>query len=240
MADNEIKKRNTAYKVSISLIAKGGLELENDGQGRERFKYVTIGDKAIIRVNVIANVIDKFQSAEKAYTALTIDDGTGNMRVKAFGDSTSLLKNIEMGDSILVIGRIGYFNNELYILPEIVKQQDARWLMARKLELTKEFGNIYADEKIEMSPAAPAKEKEAENQLTDNTDKVIEEKIERTLTLREQILEIIKNAEAEEGIDIDKLIMQMHQPVDDIKNSVTEMLESGEIFEPRPGRLRIL
>jgi RPA family protein len=236
MADNEIKKRNTAYKLSIGLIEKGNPEFEKDNEGRERFRTMALNDKQVLRINVIANVIDKFQSTEKAYTALTIDDGTGNMRVKAFADSVALLNSIELGDTILVIGRLGYFNEEIYILPEIVKQMDARWLLARKLELTKEYGHVYAEEKSEE----PAQNKEEIDAPID------EERIEKQIgqseppSLRERILEIIKIAEAQEGIDIENLIAQLGAPVDDIRNIVTEMLESGEIFESRPGRLRVL
>jgi len=59
-------------------------------------------------------------------------------------------------------------------------------------------------------------------------------------TLREKIIESIRNNEAEGGIDIDKLIMSMKDPVDLINKEVTELLEEGSIYEPKPGRLRIL
>lgn len=271
MADNEIKKRNTAYKLSIGLVMNGNPELEKDGEGRERFRALALNDKQVSRVNIIANVIDKFQSNEKAYTNLTIDDGTGNMRIKAFGDATPLLKEIELGDTILVIGRLGYFNEEVYILPEIVKKYDPRWLLARKLELTKEFGNVYAEEKhaqpiqpVDISHSQTPYQTNTETKQSSETNEgYSEERIEKIdkferqtglqiqseqqqpslpegLTLRDKVLEKIKIAEAQEGIDIDNLIGQISAPQEKVREIIMEMLESGEIFEPRPGRLRVL
>jgi hypothetical protein len=76
-------------------------------------------------------------------------------------------------------------------------------------------------------------------------EKIIEnvayEKIEVPKTgLREKIIEMIKLNETEGGIDIDKLIMSMKEPVENINKEVTELLEEGSIYEPKPGRLRIL
>ena len=87
-------RRYTAYKVSIGLIGKGNMQLEQDKDDptKERFRFLTLKDKEINRINLIANVIDKFESEEKAYITLTIDDGTGQMRVKAFSDQINLIK----------------------------------------------------------------------------------------------------------------------------------------------------
>jgi hypothetical protein len=59
-------------------------------------------------------------------------------------------------------------------------------------------------------------------------------------SLRSGIITIIRDAEPQEGIGIDEVIMKLKHPVEEIKDAVTDLLEAGEISEPRPGKLRIL
>mgnify|MGYP001575196845 CR=1 FL=1 len=126
-------QRNVAYKLKISDIINGEANLEE-----ERLKYVEVTDKKVVRVNVVANVIEKFEgSGEKKYLSLTIDDASGQIRIKIFGDDVDRFKNIEQGHTIMVIGTVRFFNNELYILPEIIRVLDYRYLLVRKLELEK-------------------------------------------------------------------------------------------------------
>ncbi len=263
-------RRYTAYKVSIGLIGKGNMQLEQDKDDptKERFRFLTLKDKEINRINLIANVIDKFESEEKAYITLTIDDGTGQMRVKAFSDQINLIKESQAGDTILILGTLRYFAKELYILPEIVKQLDTRWLLVRKLELEKEYGDLYKNleqrsQITEQTVQLQARQEPQETQFTQqkqptqqpkqgekpiNQEPVIEkqsiqeEKIQDiSKNIRDQIIDIIKEAESEEGIDVDKIIMQLsNHTVEEINNSITSLLEEGTIYEPKPGRLRIL
>ena len=39
------------------------------------------------------------------------------------------------GDTLQIIGNVRVWNDEIYIMPEIIKSVDSRWLMARKLEI---------------------------------------------------------------------------------------------------------
>jgi len=252
-------KRHTAYKISIGLIGKGELKLEPDKNDptRERFRFLSLQNKDINRVNIIANVIDKFSSDEKNYSTLTIDDGTGQMRVRAFSDNAKMLENLQPGDTILVIGTLRYFNKEVYILPELTKTLDSKWLLARKLELEKEYGELYKNlektipktepEPLSQPTSEPLK-KPILKEPTIERPNIEEEKIEtekesenKEPNLREKIIKIIKAAEPEEGIDVDKIIMKLNSyAVEEINNTVMALLEEGTIYEPKPGRLRIL
>lgn len=233
---NEIKKRYTAFKLPIGLLMKGTLQFEKNPEGIERFSFLKLDGNEINRVNLVATVIDKYQSEQSNYATLTVDDGTGEIRLKTFSDAVELLKEIQLGDTILVIGLLRYFNDEIYIQPEIIKPVDAKWLLARKLELEKNF-KINYDKIISDSE----KTKQTEFEPKETTEIEVEKIAEAPKpSLKDEILAIIKDAEAQGGIDIDEIIIKMSQPVDEIKNTITEMLENGEIFEPRAGRLRLL
>ncbi|MEM4625536.1 MAG: OB-fold nucleic acid binding domain-containing protein [Candidatus Pacearchaeota archaeon] len=126
-------KRHTAYKVRIGDLFKAKQIIDNN-----RFLYLELNDKKIFRVNIVANVIEKFSSDEKKYLSFVIDDASGQIRIKVFEDDFEKFSSISQGDTIVVIGLVRSYNNELYISPEIIKIQDPRYLMVRKLELEKQ------------------------------------------------------------------------------------------------------
>ena len=66
-----------------------------------------MGDKKIVRVNILANCVDKYiQDGEKKYASLTVDDASGQIRLKNFGDDISVLKDIMQGDTLQIIGNV--------------------------------------------------------------------------------------------------------------------------------------
>jgi len=131
MPENQFK-RATAYKLRIGEVFKGKQIFDED-----RFSFIELGDRKISRVNIVANVIDKYSSEEKQYISLTIDDASGQIRIKIFGDDVERFGEVGQGDTVMVIGMLRIYNDELYIIPEIIKVQDPRYLMVRKLEFEK-------------------------------------------------------------------------------------------------------
>lgn len=157
--NTESRKRNTAYKIKIGDLLKAKPFMV-DG----RFVHLEFPNKKVVRVNVLANCIDKFISEnEKKFGTLTVDDASGQIQIKVFGDDLNLIKDILQGDTLQIVGNIREWNSEIYILPEIVKKVDPRWLLVRKLELQKEKEN-YPDltNKNELKEIVLKKIKDAE------------------------------------------------------------------------------
>tara|TARA_Y100000310_G_scaffold162731_1_gene162672 strand:- start:3262 stop:3894 length:633 start_codon:yes stop_codon:yes gene_type:complete len=144
MEETEYKKRNVAYKLRIGDILKGKpIMSEGSAESPAKFIFLELGDKKIVRVNVLANCVDKYiQDGEKKYASLTVDDASGQIRLKAFGEDISTLNNISQGDTLQIIGNVREWNSELYILPEVIKKVDPRWLLVRKLEIQKSRKDI--------------------------------------------------------------------------------------------------
>ena len=201
-------KRNIAYKLRI-----GDLLIGKPIMDAERFQFLELGDKKIVRVNVIGNIVDKYQSeGEKKFIFLTLDDGSGQMQIKAFGDDVDKFKEIHHGETVLIIGVLRHWNNDTYISPEIIKEQNPKYLLVRKLELEKQRAN----------DAPPIKKEEV-------------------IVLKDKILEMIKNSEEEGGVETDKIIMNIRETSPEIINQeIQKLLEEGIIFEPRPGKVRYL
>jgi RPA family protein len=209
MAEDQQFKRNIAFKFRIGDLLVGKPIFD-----QEKFSFLELGGKKIVRVNLIGNIIDRYDSeGEKKYSFLTLDDGSGQIKLKTFGDDLVRLKGIVQGQTVLVIGVLRNFNNETYLAPEIVKEKDPKYLLVRKLEL----------EKQRNQTAVPVVEKE------------------QVKALKDQILEKIKSSEEEGGIDVDKIILELRETSPEMINQeIKKLLEEGIIFEPRPGKIRYL
>ena len=138
-------KRNIAYKYRIGTLISGKPMLDEN----ERLKCVEINSKEIVRTNIIANIIDKYiQDGEKKFASITLDDATGQIKVKTFGDDIKKFSSLNQGDTVLIIGLLRFWNNEVYLTPEIIKKKDPAFLLVRKLELEAEEPKPIAKEKL--------------------------------------------------------------------------------------------
>ena len=201
-------KRNIAYKFRIGDLLIGKPIFDG-----ERFSFLELGNKKIIRVNIIGNITDKYETeGERKYIFFTLDDGSGQITLKCFGDDVDKFKNILQGQTVLVIGSLRNFNNETYISPEIIREQDTKYLLIRKLEIEKEKSK-------NIKPLAR----------------------EQIIAIKDKILNIIKDAEKNGGIEMDSIIMDLREVSPEIINQeIKKLLEEGIIFEPRPGKIRWL
>ena len=128
-------KRNVAYKLRIGDILLGKPIFDSD-----KFIHLELGDKIISRVNIIGNIVDKYESeGEKKYIFFTLDDGSGQIKLKSFGEENyPKFKEISQGETVAVIGVVRNWNNETYIQPEIISEKEPKYLLVRKLELEKQ------------------------------------------------------------------------------------------------------
>lgn len=208
MAEAGQFKRNVAYKIRISEILLGKPIMTD-----EKFSFLELGDKKIIRVNIIGNIVDKFESeGDRKYIFFKLDDGSGQISLKVFGDDIGKFKEVTQGLTVLVIGTLRHWNNETYLQPEIIKEQDTKYLLVRKLEL----------EKSQPQKTTP---------------------IEKTqiIAIKDKILELIKTAEGNGGIEKEQIIIELKDASPEIINQeIKKFLEEGIIFEPRPGKVRYL
>jgi RPA family protein len=197
-------KRNIAYKFKIGMLSAGKQIFEG-----EKMKFLEINNKNVARVNLVANVIDRFiQEGERKFGSITLDDASGQIKAKVFGDDIDKFASLELGDTLLVIGMLRSWNDELYMTPEIIKKLEPEYLLLRKMEVEKEH------------PAPINSEQSAD--------------------LKAKVLEMIKLSEPEQGVDVEKIILELKESPDSINAEIKRLLEEGLIYEPRPGRLRYL
>lgn len=208
MAEEGQFKRNVAYKLKVGDILLGKPVMNG-----EKFSFLELGDKKIVRVNIIGNIVDKYASeGERKYIFFKMDDGSGQISLKVFGDDIAKFKDITQGLTVIVIGVIRHWNNETYIQPEIIKEQNVKYLRVRQLEL----------DRIPSPKSTPIEKS-------------------KIIAIKDSIIDLIKEAEDSGGIEKDQLIMKLKDVSPDIINQeIKKFLEEGIIFEPRPGKVRYL
>jgi len=209
----EFRKRETAHKIRIGDLLRANQVFEESEAQNKRLQFVELGDKKILRVNLIANIIDKYESeGESKFATVTLDDGSGQIRARVFGEDITKFQNLNQGDTVILIGLLRSYNQELYITPEVIKKQDPRYLLVRKLEIEKEIPKtLTPEQKQEIK------------------------------SLRDEIIDKIKNAEQNEGIDKEEIIMSLKDNNPQvITQEINKLLEEGIIYEPKPGRVRYL
>lgn len=195
--------RQTAYKIRIKDILDSQYFQE---EGWKPNYLLTKNNQKVSRINVLAIVVSKFEDAQKN---IVIDDGSGRINLRIFD---SLKKEPNIGDPVLVIGRPREFNQEKFIVPEIIQKiKNPRWLEIRKKELN------YHQEKTEIK----------ENK-----------KEEESNTHLENIFSLIKKLDLGDGVEIEEIIKQ--STLDQTEELIDQLLKDGEIFEIKPGRIKIL
>jgi len=165
---------------------------------------------------------------DKNYLSITIDDGSFSIRLKAWREDTKLLQNVNQGDLVLVIGKMKQFNEELYIIPEIVKLiDDPNIELIRKLELLGELGKPIKLQSNEVNEINL--DKEYEEPIKDNSFSIS----------RQKVLDLIESLSTEQGVKIDEIIEKsgLGEEAEQILN---DLLKEGEIYQPRPQYLKLL
>ena len=172
---------------------------------------ITDNGKEVSRINLIGTVISK--ENEPTYQSMMIDDGSGKIAVRSF-ENNGILDNVDIGDVVLLVGRPREFNSEKYIIPEILKKTNQKLIQIRELELKKQrLKEEPEEEKAEEVAAGGSKE-------------------------TQKIYDMIKLFDKGDGADVDDLIKKAS--IIDVDLLIKNLLEKGEIFELKPGRLKVL
>jgi RPA family protein len=237
--------RHPAIKVLMISVNKGKYIQEDD----KNPNYLLMDGVKTYRLNAIAAVVQKEEVG--SITNMLLDDGTGKIVMRSFEES-KVVKEIDVGDVVLVVGKVRTYNDEKYISPEIIKKCRPAWLKLRSLELKKpeiEQEMVVEEQREGVSEAVEGKNesyveenknipeetiKDNENIKTvDESDVVIDDLLPNQL-----ISKIIKDLDEGEGVLIENIIDK--STLEDAEEIIDKMLEAGEIFQIQPGKVKVL
>jgi len=234
MMEQKLPSRNQAIKIIISELLFGTYIQENEQNPNY---LLTRNNQKVYRLNVIAIIVQK--ELVGTITNLLIDDGSGRIIARSF-EENKIIHTLNVGDVIIIIGKLRTFNQEKYISPEIIKQIDPLWLKHRSLELKEKFSNTDYPQKentaketnnISIETAAP------ENK--NNKETILEETIqEGSLLPFQKIIKLIKELDHGDGVLIEEIIEK--SPLDKTENILEIMLQNGDIFQNNPGKVKVL
>ncbi|MEM4247105.1 MAG: hypothetical protein QXR48_00760 [Candidatus Woesearchaeota archaeon] len=208
----EQQKRQTARKLCIKDILAGSYVKE---EGLKPNHIILKDNSTAARINILGVVVS---SAVEGLPAITVDDGTGKINVRAF-EPNAQISAIGIGDVVLVIGRPRQFGGETYVLPEIVRKiHNLGWIEVRKLELSRQ----------QINPAVNAQ----------SQTRVTEEVLDESFGLSESVMGAIRSLDQGNGAEIDAVIERVGAV--DAEKTIRFLLQNGDIFEVSPGRLKIL
>jgi len=218
MEQANIQKRLVAYKIKIDDILNGKY-VKQEGWNPN---YIISGGKQISRVNVIGIVVSKHVGEGASYNSIIIDDGA-KISARIFDDSR-FFEDIEVGDVVMIVGKPREYGQEIYLVPEIVKKiEDKNWIEFRKLELKKQ--DLLKGVKEEVTEIK--KDETA-------AEEIIVEDVKETSKI-EKVLNLIKSMDLGEGVDYQEIIDKING-----EKEIQALLQEGEIYEIRPGRLKVL
>ncbi len=218
----EQQKRQIACKARIADLINGKYVKE---EGWTPNYIITKQGKHISRINLIGTVISKTEDGPE-YQSFVVDDGSGAISLRSFEKNDSV-KSIEVGDVVILIGRPREYGSEKYIVPEIMKKiNNKKWIDVRKIEL-----------KIEDLKTAelPAKE---EKIVVESVGGEPEEQPKKATNKPQIVYEAVKELDSGQGVDIDKIIKKTG--IRETEEIIRKFLMEGEMFEIRPGKIKIL
>ncbi len=202
-------QRMTAKKVKIQDITSGKW-VKKEGM-EPSYIETNYGDQ-LSRVRIMGTVVSKFVSEDENFASITIDDASDTIRAKTF-KTTKPINNVEVGDIVDVVGKIREYNEEIYIIPEIVtKITDPNMELLRRLEIAED---MKGRENITKKPEVKKEENE---------------------DLRKQILDLIETNT--EGIAYSEIMNSVSGTEEEIEAVINDLLAEGICYEPTPGKIR--
>jgi RPA family protein len=239
--------RQTTVKARISdlvnskFVKKEGLE--------PSYVLTELGQK-ISRANLVGTIVDKFMSEDGNYSSVTLDDDSDSIRIKAFKDDSKIFDNMEIGDLVMVIGKVREYAGENYIIPEIVKKiANPNYESLHKLEILKQFlkqkkdlENIKKDKdkfaNLEELKAFVKKEYYIDGDTVDAVLEFLSTEEETKEDYKPLLLETLEKLDKGEGVEFKKLLGESKLPENVFEEVVNELLSEGICYEPSPGVMK--
>lgn len=220
MEQQQIQKRQTAVHVHANDLLSGEYVVV-DGW-TPNFIRLANGTE-VSRVNMVGVVVltQPIQAFVPTVVQMTIEDGSGKIDVRSF-DPIQVAQNIDVGTPVLLIGRPRKYQETMYIVPEIIRKVSLSFVEKRKPTISHTVSKTVV------------KETPIQNNVEEETEEPKKES--------ENILDIIEGLDKGEGVvieDIIKVIEKFNHPVDP-KKRIMNLLLTGDVFEVRPGRIRVL
>ncbi len=253
--DKMENKRLTAVKVPIKDIIQGKYYQQ---EGFNPNFIITKSNMKVSRTRLTGTIVNKYASPDNKFASITLDDATATIRAKAFGN-IDIFSKVEVGDIVDVIGKVRLYEDEIHLVVEIAhKIDDPNFETLRKLELkikqndwNKKKQKLFelreqTADLAELKQAAAVQllmdEDVVEAIVSDTPEQAKEKKpdIEDRDELKKKMLDLISKCDSGDGCLYNELVDTSGMDEYAVESVVSELLEDGECFEPKPGKIKRL
>lgn len=221
-------ERQTAYITSIAALTSGSF-IRPEAQMQPSYVKTKSG-KNISRVHLIGVVV---ALSDMGNSEITIDDGSGKILARSF-ENAAFFNGVELGDILRIIGKVRSFNEQVYLIPEIMKKiTDKKFIALHKLLLEKSSGGVIGDsnpEEVGTDTSQETGSAVVEEIAVDADDTVPASPFDKLVAL-------IKKLDTGDGAAIEEILQQEGEESEKL---LQHLLEMGEVFEIRPGRVKLL
>ena len=204
--------RWTAYKIHPEEFLNNEV---ND-------KALIIDGKRIHRVRLLGNV-------ENVAVSTIVSFELDGVIIKDFEKKA---EDIEQGDFVDVIGRVGEYEGSKYVALEVYKKRNEdkeKWKELRTLEIEKTRKYLEDEESSNY---------EAKDESSSITEEVLEDIYgDEEIDQKDIVLNIINE---NDEISYEELLEKTGIDEKELDNILEELIEDGEIYEPKSGTYRIL
>ncbi len=202
-------QRHTAYKLIIKdLVSNPYIKKEGE------VDYVEIKDLKVARTRVMATVVNKM-TFDNNSGFLVLDDGTETIRARVWENNFEVIDKVVIGDLIDLVGRVRQYNEETYLVPEIISKAVPDLFVLRKLELS-------------SKPKKIKEKKEKE-----------EKKVLRAIS-KNEVYEIIKKLDKGKGAELKNVMNKLELKKPECLKLIRELMADGSVFEPKAGKYKVL
>jgi RPA family protein len=237
-------ERQNSKNVRISDLLSG-VFLQGDRDTMRPNTIVTPLGEQVGRARLVGTVVEKFQSNDGRFASLTVDDGTGAIRVRVFESDLKLISDFENGDLVSVVGKVKSFRDETYLGPDFVRKlDDPNSETLFRLEVLRD---MY-DRKKAADEIRSMHDQMSEEELTEyamqkygidaqSLNIILQAKSDK-VDYKPLILDVISKLDQGEGAEIAKILEGAKLDEGVAESAISELLESGDLYEPVVGKLK--
>jgi RPA family protein len=225
----QMRERMTAVRASISDITNGSFS-DDDGP-----HVVSPFGVELRRVVIVGFVVNKFyragdETGKKRFESITVDDGTDTIGVKVWGEEdASMLEGVKENILALVIGKVRQYNEEIYLIPEIVRElTDPNYMSLHLMERYKAVLN-------RSGISLPETEEQQQELLTTMPNKTVSGK------LANDVIAYVRLEAPPEGIPLKDIVAYFEKKGQDsekVQTKVFNLVAEGALNEVSIGQFR--
>ncbi|MBN2881646.1 hypothetical protein JXM83_06375 [Candidatus Woesearchaeota archaeon] len=240
MAEENSYKRETAKYAKISELNSS----EYVKQEGWTPNYLDTEFGKVSRVNLYGTI------TVKEPRRIIIDDSTGEIEIRSFEE---IVCDADVGDTINVIGRPREFNERIYIMPELISKVNnierinyvktlldlrkkintkAKKIDRKKPSMQQASFDKFEPKRVVIEESISNKQEIIEEQI------VMDSETPATESEPQSILDLINEMDSGDGVYVDEIISKLN--VKDCEKKLNRLLEKGDIFEVKPGKVKVL